>query len=434
MKIRISAVLSLCLLIPVFALSQINSPYSRYGVGNLMPQGSISNRALGGIGAAMSDPTSLNTLNPASYGSLVYTNLDLGFEYVANNLKSKEPVENFKSKYSIISYLNLGIPLLNGNKKAAAKHVGWTLALGLKPVTRINYKIQSSERTSIDSISHLFEGNGGINQAFIGSALRLNNFSFGFNTGYLFGEKDYSTRLLFNNDTVSYYKANYQTNTRFGGLFLDAGIQYQIKLKEGYLRLGAYSNLKKTFSGKRDNVIETFVYDNTGNSTTVDSVRTISGEPGKVVLPATYGFGLVYENAHFLAGADFETTKWDDYQFFGQKDFVTNSWNARFGVQYNPASIGSTGYFSFVKYRAGFSVGRDYIHVDNKLPVYTISAGGAFPLRIKRSYFDNQFSIMNLTFEYGSRGNKQNNITESMYKISLGFSLSDIWFVRRKYE
>jgi hypothetical protein len=53
---------------------------------------------------------------------------------------------------------------------------------------------------------------------------------------------------------------------------------------------------------------------------------------------------------------------------------------------------------------------------------------------LKHNFYDHQYSIMNFTFEYGNRGNNQNNITESLYKVSLGFSLSDIWFLRQKYQ
>jgi len=41
---------------------------------------------------------------------------------------------------------------------------------------------------------------------------------------------------------------------------------------------------------------------------------------------------------------------------------------------------------------------------------------------------------MNFTFEYLNRGNNNNNLTENMYKVSFGFSLSDIWFLRQKYQ
>jgi hypothetical protein len=87
-----------------------------------------------------------------------------------------------------------------------------------------------------------------------------------------------------------------------------------------------------------------------------------------------------------------------------------------------------------VKYRAGVSFGKDYIAVDHNLPLYTISLGGAFPLKLKHNFYDLQYSVMNLAFEYGNRGNKNNNITESIYRISVGFSLSDVWFRRQKYQ
>jgi hypothetical protein len=53
--------------LPLISLSQENSPYSRYGIGNLAPQGNIFNRGMGGISAAYSDPATVNYLNPASY-------------------------------------------------------------------------------------------------------------------------------------------------------------------------------------------------------------------------------------------------------------------------------------------------------------------------------------------------------------------------------
>jgi hypothetical protein len=103
-------------------------------------------------------------------------------------------------------------------------------------------------------------------------------------------------------------------------------------------------------------------------------------------------------------------------------------------LQYWPATSGATGYFNYVKYRAGVSFGQDYINVENSLPVYTVSVGGGFPLKLKHSFYDHQYSIMNFTFEYANRGNSNNNLTESLYKVSLGFSLSDIWFLRQKYQ
>jgi hypothetical protein len=426
-----------CLLLaalPLFCFAQENSPYSRYGTGNLVPSENIANRAMGGISAGVSDATTVNTVNPASIGNLIYTTLDIGLEYDGRNLKSKNPIGTYKSNNGIISYLQVGFPLLSGNKKAFKNGTTWAVNFGLKPISKINYKIQNASSNSIDSIQTLYEGSGGVNEAFIGTALKLKNFSIGFNTGYLFGEKSYNTRLMFNNDTVSYYKANYETKTLYGGIFLNAGVQYAIKIKGGVLRLGAYGNLKNQYNATRDDLRETYAEDANGASSRIDSVYENNDQKGKVQLPDTFGVGFYLEKEHVLFGIDFETTQWDQYRFFGQKDLVKNSWVAKAGVQYFPATTGTTGYFNFVKYRAGVSFGKDYIAVDNNLPLYTISLGGAFPLKLKHNFYDLQYSVMNLAFEYGNRGNKNNNITESIYRISVGFSLSDVWFRRQKYQ
>ena len=259
--------------LPSMCFAQENSPYSRYGVGNALPQGNIANRGMGGISAGVvSDNTTVNTVNPAAPASLIFTTLDVGIEYDGLNLKSKNPPGNFKSNYGIISYLQFAFPLLYGNKKAFKNKVSWSINFGLKPITRINYKILSAGRNAIDSTESIYEGEGGINEAFVGTALKIKNFSIGFNTGYLFGSKDYNTRMSFSNDTVDYYKSNYQTRSNFGGMFLNVGAQYNIKINKSVLRLGLYGNLKKSYTASRDDLRETFTYNTDGVSVRVDSV------------------------------------------------------------------------------------------------------------------------------------------------------------------
>lgn len=432
LKVKITCLLFTAL--PFFCLAQENSPYSRYGVGNILSPSNIANRAMGDISAGYSDAMSVNTINPATYSDLFYSTLDVGAEYDGRNLKSKDPLGTFKSKYGIMSYMQVGLPLLTGNKKAYRNRVSWGMALGLRPLSRINYKIQSTSN-NIDTSSVIYEGNGGINEAFIGTGVSFRKISIGLNTGYLFGQKQYDSRLFFQNDTVDYKNAHYGNLSKFGGVFLTAGVQYHDSVGRGQLRIGLYGNLKRTYQATRDEVVETFNYDpQTEATATIDSVFQNNGQKGKVTLPATFGGGFTYTTEHLMIGMDYETTHWDDYRFFGQKDFVKNSWNTKIGIQYFPASLGSTGYFSFVKYRAGFSFGNDYIDIDHALPVYTISLGGAFPLKLRHSFYDLQRSTMNLAIEYGNRGNNQNNLTENIFRISLGFSLSDVWFRRQKYN
>ena len=47
------------------------------------------------------------------------------------------------------------------------------------------------------------------------------------------------------------------------------------------------------------------------------------------------------ENNHWLYGIDLETSNWDTYRFYGQKDFVKNNWSVKAGFQYFPAKSNS---------------------------------------------------------------------------------------------
>ena len=65
-----------------------NSPYSRYGLGDIVPSQNILNRGMGGVSAAYSDFHTVNFINPASYSKLKYTTFDFGLELDNRTLKS----------------------------------------------------------------------------------------------------------------------------------------------------------------------------------------------------------------------------------------------------------------------------------------------------------------------------------------------------------
>ena len=430
--------------LPFISFSQENSPYSRYGIGNLAPQGNIFNRGMGGISAGYSDPSTINYINPASYGRLFYTTLDLGAQVDTRVLKSTNPPGKFTSHNAVISYLQVGFPLLYGNKKAIEKKIGWGVNMGLKPISKINYNIQKNNRISnIDSLATFYEGSGGVNEAFLGTGFQVKDFAIGLNMGYLFGNKSYGTRLVFINDTVNYLKSNSSTKTNIGGLSFNAGVQYAFELKAkekkdsvtGVLRIGAYGSLQKKYKASQDILRETWIFNSvTGATDHLDSVFEKKDQKGTVQLPSTFGIGFTVEKQHWLYGVDFETSTWDNYRFYDQKDLVQNNWTVKAGFQYLPARLNSRKYSQFIKYRAGISFGPDYIVADKKLSQFTLSVGAGLPLKLRQAYYETQKSVINVALEYGNRGNKNNNIRENIMHVSVGFSLSDIWFRRYKYQ
>ena len=391
---------------------------------------------MGGIAAGYSDFQSVNFVNPATYGNLTSTIFDIGLETDTRTLKSLRPVSKFSSAYTIISYLQLGLPIKM--KKANRKDIFWGMNIGLRPVSRINYKISKQERLAgIDSLGKIYEGTGGLSQAYLGTGLRIKNFSIGVNGGYMFGNKDYSTRLTFLNDTVKYAQSNTESKTNFGGLFLNGGIQYDIHLKnnKSLLRLGAYGGLKQNLNANKDVVIETVQYDASGAKFRVDSVFD-NHQKGTVQYPNTFGVGFTYLQPHWVIGADYEATSWQNYRFYDQPDLVQNNWKIRAGTEYFPADINTPikKYFNFVRYRFGFYYGSDYVKIDNSKPEYGITLGAGFPLKLRRGYYESQSSVLNTAIEIGSRGNRQSNLRENIVRISVGLSLSDLWFGRAKYQ
>lgn len=435
---RTIAIIS-ALIITTSANAQENSPYSRYGMGDIVPNQNIVNRAMGGISAGYSDFQSINFVNPASLGNIRSTIYDIGSDVDIRTLKSNSTPDKFKSVNTLISYMQVGFPL--STVKMMKKNKYWGLSFGLRPVTRINYKIETNNRLSgIDSLNTFYEGSGGISQANVSTGLKIKNFSAGLSTGYTFGSKDYSTQLSFINDTMLYYKSNTATKTRFSGVFLNIGTQYDFNLKnKGLLRLGAYANLAQNLNAKRDKINQTIAFDGNGGFTTIDTVSYVNAEEGKVKLPATYGIGFTYSDVHLVLGADAEITNWDDYRYYGQKDLVQNSYMLRVGTQYYPAkdNTPASKYWSFVKYRAGLYYGNDYVKLDqNNRSSYGVTFGAGLPLTsLQRMSYFREVVLLNAGLEVGSRGNKQSqSLRENIVRFSVGVSMNARWFAKPKYD
>ena len=446
---------------PVF--SQDNSPYSRYGIGDLVPATSVTNRAMGGISAGYTDFLSINFSNPASFSAFQgileakskklssgRAILDIGLNLDNRTLIETSPAKKFTASNALFSYLNVGVPLRKN----------WGLSFGLRPISRISYNIIRNERLKdpitglpIDSTTTSYKGSGGTYLASMGTGFSLferktkkgqENLSIGFNAGYMFGGKDYSTRRTFINDSVDYYQANYETKTNFGSIFFNAGLQYKFTLDSANhtsLTIGAFGNLGQQLNATQDLIRETFIYDDNQGNLRLDSIYDQRNIKGKIELPASYTIGFVAQRPiiidkdikkiGWIFGADFTLQNWNKYRFYGQVDSVTNSWQVKIGGQINP--VPNRNYFSRVSYRFGLVAGPDYIKVKQNLPQFGASFGLGLPLAISRQA-PNQNTLINIALEYGKRGNNNNLLKENTFRFSLGFSLSDFWFIKRKYD
>ncbi|MCX6203849.1 MAG: hypothetical protein NTY43_06090 [Bacteroidetes bacterium] len=454
--IRLTPFLGLvCFLTPTKA--QINSPFSRYGIGTEVVNGqNATSQAMGGFSAAYTSPMngsfgqSVNFNNPASYGTLYMTTFDLGVNFNNNALKKlTEPTGKEQSTYLSPNYIVVGLPI---NK---IKKVG--MAFGLRPLTQVNYSLTETKQiTSGDTIFNNYIGQGGLNQAFLGVGKSWKYLSIGINTGINFGRKKIENIKSFKNSTDSnyFFQSTANSNTIFSGVFLQWGVQgefplYKIQKGKGIqkteysLSYGVTATLDQTMKAKQDLVRSTGSF-TASTSTPLDTAIFSKNIAGNVTIPALYTAGLALHKKEFdtrgnydqwVLGVEYNSGAWQDkYSYYGQKDVLSNSWMLRVGAQFCPNALNYESYWSTVVYRLGFYTGKDYLNIDNKgLKVSAFTLGMGMPIRKYRSY-DYQYTLLNLALQIGQRGTSVNDYKENFVQFTLGYSLSDVWFNKRKYD
>ena len=453
--IRLTTLLVLvCFLTP--SKAQINSPFSRYGLGNENLNGqNATSQGMGGFSTAYTSGMngsygqSINFNNPASYGNIFMTTFDLGLNFNQTTLKRTTPTANQKSAYLVPNYLAIGVPISKEHK------IGF--AFGLQPLTSIHYSVNEYMKIrSGDSLYNNYKGDGGLNQLFIGVGKAWKYASLGINTGYNFGRKDISTikTILYNPDSSYFYQSKSSTNTYFGGLFLKIGLLGEIPLSEINHPLtkekteytfsyGLTYALDQSLAGKQDITRTIGAYSSAAEAPLDTALSTIN-TPGTIKIPSTLSAAIAFHKKQtvtrgsydqWVLGFEINQSSWKDkYQFYGKQDMLSNSTMFRTGLQYNPDPYAFESYWSTVIYRAGFFIGKDYVNIDNNgLKVSGFTLGLGLPVRKYRSY-DYQFTIINLALQVGQRGTSVNNFKESFMQLTLGYSLSDVWFNKRKYD
>ena len=454
--IRLTTIIGLvCFLTPTQA--QINSPFSRYGLGNeVFNSQNAASQAMGGFTTAYTSAMngnygqSINFNNPASYGSIYLTTFDLGVNISGTTLKRNTPNGRENSNYMSPNYLAIGVPI------SKEKKIG--MAFGLRPLSTINYSVNeiTTLPTTGDTILNNYRGDGGLNQLFVGFGKAWKHVNLGFNTGYNFGRKKIETRkaIVYNPDSSYFYQSISSTNTAFGGFFLNLGIQGEFPIKtiahqlptektEYTISFGATASTDQNLKGKQDILRATGIYSTTLDAPT-DTASLKTDLPGTITLPAFYSVGIALHKKEinprgpydqWVVGVEYSSAAWNDkYRFYGQKDLISNSYMVRLGAQLCPNPNNYESYWSTVTYRAGYFSGKDYANIDNKgMKVSGFTFGMGLPVRKYRSY-DYQFTLINLAMQIGKRGTSVNNFTENFVQFTLGYSLSDIWFNKRKYD
>ena len=92
--------------------SRDNSPFSRFGFGDIQDDNFIYSRNMGGLGAAIYNPYEINIVNPASINYLSAAAFDIGFTGDYNSLTDQNG-QNASFWAGNLSYISLAFPLKN---------------------------------------------------------------------------------------------------------------------------------------------------------------------------------------------------------------------------------------------------------------------------------------------------------------------------------
>lgn len=399
----------------VLAQNVSNSPYSRFGLGDLQSSSSASYSSLGGVGVGINNPNSINTLNPASYAWVFKQRftMEAGLSHQTNQMSTVNNDQIVNS--TKFNYLMMGFPVTNW----------WGGSFGLLPFSETAYSFE--DYIAEDEALFSFKGSGGLSRFYFGNGFRPHkNFSLGVNFNYLFGSITTSRKVTF--DDSSNLNAKAEEETIIGGLHYDFGLLYSKKVGDWNVNLGFTIDNGSTIDANRNLFTQTFRI-NGSNELIEDTVQYLNLEKGELVLPTSTAYGFSLVSNKWTIAADYRTSNWSDFSLFDQSDNLQNSSRLSFGTEFIPAIKSINNYGKIIRYRLGFYSGETYLNLRNEsINTYALTMGFGLPL--KRSG-----AMLNLSAEVGQNGTTDNNlIQESFVNIKVGFVLSDIWFVKRKYN
>lgn len=430
---------------------KINSPYSRYGLGDMVEQYFAYNAGMGGLTTAYNDPYHLNPANPASLAFLKSTAFAVGGYGQYTQIESSQG--NYDNGEGNMRYLSLGFPLKNQlNQVLDEKKSDWDFgsAISLVPISEVGYdfrSISTVESADTNNVVNQLKGTGGLNQVKWGVGAKYKNLAFGANFKYTFGNI-LNTRLVVWEGVPDAFYTEYQESINYQGVGVDLGVQYKHMFespdKNGELKpngksitVGATFAPANTINSYTDRLhfreaAASFPGASTYNISTRDTFLHVNQVEGKTTLPSSFSVGAVYQQINKVRlGVDYTMTQWSNYKNESREESLLNTWRLNVGGEYIPQANSYNNYFKRMRYRAGFHMGTDAREINGEqLQSMGLTLGLGMPLILPRQ----KISFVNLAFEAGRFG-VDNILQENYYKITVGFILNDnSWFFKRKFN
>lgn len=388
----------------------LNSPYSRYGFGDLNQSGTSFNQGMGGAGIALREPNTINFLNPASYNSQDTMSFIWDFGVIGNIRKSTAGNASSSMKNMNFDHLAFSFPI-NRN---------YFMAIGAMPFSKIGYNISAIGQVDTSTFKGVYSGTGNVNQLFIGNSFGLFNkkINIGVNFSYLFGSFDHVRSQEFLYSGLNDMEQSY--GTKLNGWNLNFGAQSGFVLNSNVkMILGITYQIPTSLKGN------TYDIAHSGGVTFLEDTFDADYK-----IPARIGVGVnfIFKESYMFA-FDYTYQDWKGVNAPGNINNFKAANKMNFGFQYTPDANSYISYFNRIRYRAGLYFDNSFLHVNNTdVNDYGVSLGFGLPFKRTNTMF-------NTALEYGVRGTTSNNlIKENYFRFSFSVSLFDFWFLKRKYQ
>ncbi len=414
--------------INAFAQADVDSPYSLFGVGQVRDKSmNVRLKGMGGVANAMFGGGMINGENPAAYAkidSLAFL-FDAGFYFKTATFSTSSLSE--KSNNASFDYVSMAFGLTSW----------WKTALGVQPYSTSGYTMLVSKvDPEVGSTVTRFKGKGGLNQAFWGNAFKIGkHFALGANAYYVFGNTKTETSLYFP-DSIYYIGSRRSLDVMVRSFMFDYGMLFNTNLsKDLCLSLGLTYTQKIKLKGEQTLFIRSFEEDmDTEVEYIIDTVYSSSGST-KITMPQGIGFGVALQNGeNWALGADFNWMQWSKFAREGANDVLQDAWSVSAGAEFTPKHTTISGYFSRVTYRLGGFYEHGFINlegndgVSHSINKVGVTVGMSLPL-------PRTLSKVNMALEVGQYGTREGGLIQEQYaKLSVGVSVFERWFMKRKYN
>lgn len=399
----------------------MGSPYSFVGLGTNYQNGDIRTHSMGNVGIATRHAYSLNMTNPAGLSGIDSLSFVGTIGVTLDNTSYRTSASTSQYSSASINHLAVGFPITKW----------WKTALYLTPFSHVNYQAYDN-----GSLAHAgnqkydYEGNGGVNTINWGQAFSLNKqLAIGFTASYNFGNIKH-TQLLSFPDSSFIFSTQVQQEIQLSGLSWEMGAQYYLPLSQkNTLGIGVKYGLSSTWHADEMYSALRFLGSSPFNNSTTDTISSWQKNQSDLNLPHVLGVGLSWQYSDkLLVASDFIYEDWSHYKYLNSAQYVSDRWRAAIGAELVPESNTLSSYWKMIHYRLGFRYEKLGIKIaGTELNEVAISGGFGLPLRRSNTY-------INLGFEIGQNGTINNHLIQNrFFKISLGVTIKERWFIKNKY-